>query len=88
MDGTDDFEVITEEYEGINEQQADESFRRLLKRGVPEFLDSMQLSVSEMNVHSPTRTSLLSPLLLHHYMHHLIIFPCIDLYADDAVMYS
>ena len=50
MDGTDDFEVITEEYEGINEQQADESFRRLLKRGVPEFLDSMQLSVSEMNV--------------------------------------
>ena len=46
MEGTDELEVINEEYEGINEQQADESFRRLLKRGVPEFLDQMQLSVS------------------------------------------
>ncbi len=48
MEGTDELEVINEEYKGINEQQADESFRRLLKRGVPEFLDQMQLSVSEM----------------------------------------
>ena len=50
---TDEFE-ITEEYEGINEQQADESFRRLLKRGVPEFIDQMQLSVSKTNIDSPT----------------------------------
>ena len=49
---TDEFEII-EEYEGINEQQADESFRRLLKRGVPEFIDQMQLSVSKTNIYSP-----------------------------------
>ena len=51
MEGTDEFELITEEYEGINEQQADESFRRQLKRGVPDFLDQIQLSVSRIRTY-------------------------------------
>ena len=44
---TDEFEVITEEYESVDEQQADKAFRRLLKRDVPEFLDQMSLLVSQ-----------------------------------------
>ena len=43
----DEFEVITEEYESVDEQQADKAFRRLLKRDVPEFLDQMSLLVSQ-----------------------------------------
>ena len=48
---TDEFEVITEEYESVDEQQADKAFRRLLKRDVPQFLDQMSLLVSQVTKH-------------------------------------
>ena len=48
---TDEFEVITEEYESVDEQQADKAFRRLLKCGVPEFLDQMTMLVSQVTKH-------------------------------------
>ena len=48
---TDEFEVITEEYESVDEQQADKAFRRLLKRDVPEFLNQMSLLVSQVTKH-------------------------------------
>jgi hypothetical protein len=65
---TDEFEVITEEYESVDEQQADKAFRRLLKRDVPEFLDQMSLLVSQVTKHLELSNTSLPFSLLTYFL--------------------
>ena len=66
---TDELEVITEEYESVDEQHADKAFRRLLKRDMPEFLDQMSLLVSQVTKHLELSNTSLPFSLLTSFLH-------------------
>ena len=70
---TDEFEVITEEYESVDEQQADKAFRRLLKRDVPEFLYQMSLLVSQVTKHLELSNTSLPFSLLTYFLPSLLL---------------
>lgn len=70
---TDEFEVITEEYESVDEQQADKAFRRLLKRDVPQFLDQMSLLVSHVTKHLELSNTSLPFSLLTYFLPSLLL---------------
>ena len=70
---TDEFEVITEEYESVDEQQADKAFRRLLKRDVPQFLDQMSLLVSQVTKHLELSNTSLPFSLLTSFLPSLLL---------------
>lgn len=70
---TDEFEVITEEYESVDEQQADKAFRRLLKRDVPQFLDQMSLLVSQVTKHLELSNTSLPFSLLTYFLPSLLL---------------